>query len=109
MHQRPRPNIPARIGLNPNRRARNCKLFVATMRRVASGASVAPLAAQLSPVLSVAAREGPYAFKFEGLTLWLAWRPRPYRLRPRGRRRRAAAGRKRAKCALQTRDSVAMR
>ena len=40
------------------------------MRRVASGASVAPLAAQLSPVLSVAAREGPYAFKFEGLTLW---------------------------------------
>ena len=79
------------------------------MRRVASGASVAPLAAQLSPVLSVAAREGPYAFKFEGLTLWLVSRRRPYRLRPRGRRRRATAGRKRAKRALQTRDSVAMR
>ena len=67
------------------------------MRRVASGASVAPLAAQLSPVLSVAAREGPYAFKFEGLTLWLVPRPRPCRLRPRGRRRGATAGRKRAK------------
>ena len=78
------------------------------MRRVASGASVAPLAAQLSPVLSVAAREGPYAFKFEGLTLWLVLRRRPYRLRPRGRRR-AAAGPKRAKRALQPRDSVAMR
>jgi len=79
------------------------------MRRVASGASVAPLAAQLSPVLSVAAREGPYAFKFEGLTLWLVLRPRPYDLGPRGRRRRATAGRNRAKRVLQTRDSVAMR
>jgi len=79
------------------------------MRRVASGASVAPLAAQLSPVLSVAAREGPYAFKFEGLTLWLAWRPRPYRLRPRGRRRRAAAGPNRAKRVLEARDSITMR
>ena len=79
------------------------------MRRVASGASVAPLAAQLSPVLSVAAREGPYAFKFEGLTLWLAWRPRPCSLRPRGRRRRETAGLKRAKRVLQARDSVAMR
>ena len=45
------------------------------MRRATSGASL-PLAKQLSPVLSVAAREGPYAFKFEGLTLWLAKTPR---------------------------------
>ena len=45
------------------------------MRRATSGASL-PLAKQLSPVLSVAAREGPYAFKFEGLTLWLAKPPR---------------------------------
>ena len=78
------------------------------MRRATSGASL-PLAKQLSPVLSVAAREGPYAFKFEGLTLWLVLRPRPYDLGPRGRRRRATAGRNRAKRALQTRDSVAMR
>ena len=45
------------------------------MRRATSGASL-PLAKQLSPVLSVAAREGPYAFKFKGLTLWLVKTPR---------------------------------
>ena len=28
-------------------------------------------AKQLSPILSQMAREGPYAFKFQGLTLWL--------------------------------------
>ena len=28
VHQTPRPNIPARIGLNPNRRARSCKLDI---------------------------------------------------------------------------------
>ena len=44
------------------------------MRRATSGASL-PLAKQLSPVLSVAAREGPYAFKFKGLTLWLVKTP----------------------------------
>ena len=46
------------------------------MRRATSGASIAPLSKQLSPILSVAAREGPYAFKFKGLTLWLAKTPR---------------------------------
>ena len=46
------------------------------MRRATSGASIAPLSKQLSPILSVAAREGPYAFKFKGLTLWLVKTPR---------------------------------
>ena len=42
------------------------------MRRATSGASIGPLSKQLTPILSVAAHEGPYAFKFKGLTLWLA-------------------------------------
>ena len=46
------------------------------MRRATSGASIGPLSKQLSPILSVAAREGPYAFKFKGLTLWLVKTPR---------------------------------
>jgi len=46
------------------------------MRRATSGASIAPLSKQLTPILSVAAREGPYAFKFKGLTLWLVKPPR---------------------------------
>ena len=46
------------------------------MRRATSGASIGPLSKQLTPILSVAAHEGPYAFKFKGLTLWLAKTPR---------------------------------
>ena len=46
-----------------------------TMRRATSGASIGPLSKQLTPILSVAAHEGPYAFKFKGLTLWLAKMP----------------------------------
>ena len=46
------------------------------MRRATSGASIGPLLKQLMPILSVAAHEGPYAFKFKGLTLWLAKTPR---------------------------------
>ena len=45
------------------------------MRRATSGASIAALEAA-TPILSVAAHEGPYAFKFKGLTLWLAKTPR---------------------------------
>ena len=46
------------------------------MRRATSGASIGPLSKQLTPILSVAAHEGPYAFKFKGLTLWLVKPPR---------------------------------
>ena len=46
------------------------------MRRATSGASIGPLSKQLTPILSVAAHEGPYAFKFKGLTLWLVKTPR---------------------------------
>ena len=45
------------------------------MRRATSGASIGPLSKQLTPILSVAAHEGPYAFKFKGLTLWLVKTP----------------------------------
>ena len=94
-----------------------------TMRRATSGASIGPLSKQLTPILSVAAHEGPYAFKFKGLTLWLAKNaaseiarglpghrhPAPHLRRPRGRRRRETAGRNRAKRAARPGDSVAMR
>jgi len=65
------------------------------MRRATSGASIAPLSKQLSPILSVAAREGPYAFKFKGLTLWLAKTPR---LKLHGAFRRIAT--RRSACAV---------
>ena len=81
------------------------------MRRATSGASIGPLSKQLTPILSVAAHEGPYAFKFKGSHvvarknaaseiargLPAHRHPAPHLRCPRGRRRRATAGRKRAK------------